>query len=122
MIDSGTGKLSEKVQYMNRRKLRVKLYKKVGSHEMSLEFLHCSALYIDSWNRQKESECRDFYALGIDGNDPDDDTCGVCGDGGDLICCDGCPSTFDQTCLSIEANVVLTVKSIATMKPKASPI
>ncbi|KAI3786750.1 hypothetical protein L1987_40681 [Smallanthus sonchifolius] len=131
LIDSGVVHLRDHVEYMNRRKTRIlqkgwiandgihcgccnkivtvlKFEVHAGSklgHPFPNIFLDSGKslmqCQIDAWNKLGELERKGFYTVDDDGDDPNDDTCGLCGDGGDLICCDGCPSTFHQTCLDL---------------------
>ncbi|KAK1276473.1 hypothetical protein QJS04_geneDACA011700 [Acorus gramineus] len=57
----------------------------------------------EAWEKEKKLRKVGFVNVGVGDLDPTDDTCGVCGDGGNLIICDNCPSTFHQDCLLLMA-------------------
>lgn len=55
---------------------------------------------LQAWSSEYKARKGGHRMVEIDEFDKNDDSCGLCGDGGELICCDNCPSTFHQACLS----------------------
>ncbi|VYS45083.1 unnamed protein product [Arabidopsis thaliana] len=132
LIESGVVQLRQKVQYMRRRGAKVMLegwITREGIHcdccskilTVSRFEIHAGSkscqpfqnIYLESgasllqcqvraWNMQKDATNLALHQVDTDGDDPNDDACGICGDGGDLICCDGCPSTYHQNCLGMQ--------------------
>jgi hypothetical protein len=79
-----------------------KPYRNILVDQLDIDLLHCLN---NAWNKQSDSERQAFFPISTEGDDPNDDACGICGDGGDLICCDGCPSTFHMSCLGLEVYI-----------------
>ncbi|XP_031475010.1 uncharacterized protein LOC116247154 [Nymphaea colorata] len=132
LIDSGTIQLNGKAKYWNKKHKRVlmeghitrdgilctccgktlsvaKFEIHAGSKlcqpyqnifvESGMSLLECQ---LQAWNAQEESERSGMYIIQTDESDQNDDTCGICGDGGNLMCCDSCPSTFHLNCLGLQ--------------------
>ncbi|XP_054814730.1 increased DNA methylation 1 [Prosopis cineraria] len=59
---------------------------------------------LQAWSAEYKARKSGNQTVKVDDDDGDknDDSCGLCGDGGELICCDNCPSAFHLACLSTQ--------------------
>ncbi|KAG1363587.1 increased DNA methylation 1-like [Cocos nucifera] len=54
---------------------------------------------LEAWSTEYKFRKNHMQVMEVEEVDQNDDTCGFCGDGGELICCDNCPSTYHRACL-----------------------
>ncbi|CAI9088785.1 OLC1v1023211C1 [Oldenlandia corymbosa var. corymbosa] len=54
---------------------------------------------LEAWSAEYKARKLTPRSVLVEEIDENDDSCGRCGDGGELICCDKCPSTFHPACL-----------------------
>ncbi|CAL0306136.1 unnamed protein product [Lupinus luteus] len=66
---------------------------------------------LEAWNKQDGSKLQVSNFISVADEDMNDNTCIVCGDYGNLLCCDSCPSTFRQSCLQMNAGGGMIVQS-----------
>ncbi|XP_072998828.1 increased DNA methylation 1 [Typha latifolia] len=57
---------------------------------------------LEAWSAEYRTRKGRMRVMEVEEMDQNDDTCGVCGDGGELLCCDSCPSTYHLACLAQE--------------------
>ncbi|KAK8493004.1 hypothetical protein V6N13_139885 [Hibiscus sabdariffa] len=78
-----------------------KPYQHIVLAESLLSLFDCQ---IEAWEEKEEEERRKFNHIqpAPKAVDTSDDACMICADGGDLICCDTCPSTFHPKCIFME--------------------
>ncbi|KAK7244189.1 hypothetical protein RIF29_39007 [Crotalaria pallida] len=57
---------------------------------------------LQAWSDEYKARKSQNQAVQVDNDDRNDDSCGLCGEGGELICCDNCPSTFHLACMSTQ--------------------
>lgn len=62
---------------------------------------------LQAWSAEYKIRKSGTQVVQRDEDDQNDDLCGLCGDGGELICCDNCPSTFHQACLFTQVSHLL---------------
>ncbi|XP_073003851.1 uncharacterized protein [Typha latifolia] len=56
---------------------------------------------LQAWSLEYKARKGPIQVMGADA-DQNDDSCRLCGDGGELICCDNCPSSYHKACLSFQ--------------------
>ena len=61
---------------------------------------------VEAWSAEFMSRRSNAWGRKVEAIDESDDTCGFCGDGGELLCCDNCPSTYHQACLSAKVSII----------------